>query len=716
MTKIELFKFFRSVKLKAFFAKDRTITTEGQRIAEQQRRFKPKSTFMPPAFNPSVQTFCRLVDQEVSSLFSSTRDTRFYPNLSTHERASLRTLQEDDSIVIKPADKGGAIVIQDSETYRLEIKRQLDDTEFYTALTTDPTIRFQSRIKRTLNTALTSGEINKEEFDFLYQEHPIRAVFYTLPKVHKKSGDHIPGRPIVAGCQSLTEPISQYVDYYIKPLVCSLPSYLKDTTDFLNKLQRIIICDTDLLCTIDVTSLYTNIPHDLGLDALEHYLTSRENSHPPTKLLWDLAHIILTMNTFLFEDTFYHQTKGTAMGSPFAPNYANLFMGKFEEDFVYNNNEFSQYLKCFFRYIDDCFFVFSGSVDMLHAFHGYLNTRLDSIKFSLEFNIDTIPFLDVQVNRSGSKLETSVYRKATDRNSLLMHSSYHPPSMKKSLPYSQFLRVRRICSTDNEFENQAKVVYDRFINKGYDTDNLNTCLLKARESTRCTLLEKQVHKSDEQRIALVNTFSPFSNDIKHIVKKYWHILSSDPTVGHSFFSPPRFAYKRQNNLRDSLVKADTYTPPHNWLRDLPPGNFPCHNCVNCNAMIKGDTFFHPRTGKVFKVKGRITCRTASVVYMLKCPCGLCYVGKTNRELRLRITEHKSSIRRKCETSPVARHFNIMGHDICSLRFQGLELVNQHRRGGDRERTLLQREAFWIFTLQTVHPSGLNEELELNSFL
>lgn len=112
------------------------------------------------------------------------------------------------------------------------------------------------------------------------------------------------------------------------------------------------------------------------------------------------------MNTFLFEDTFYHQIKGTAMGSPFAPNYANLFMGKFEEDFVYNDNEFSQYLKCLFRYIDDCFFVFSGSVQTPHAFHKYLNTRLDSIKFSLEFNTDTISFLDVQVNRTGLRLET----------------------------------------------------------------------------------------------------------------------------------------------------------------------------------------------------------------------------------------------------------------------------------------------------------------------
>ena len=54
------------------------------------------------------------------------------------------------------------------------------------------------------------------------------------------------------------------------------------------------------------------------------------------------------------------------------------------------------------------------------------------------------------------------------------------------------------------------------------------------------------------------------------------------------------------------------------------------------------------------------------------------------------------------------------HDICTLRFQGIEVVNAPKRGGDRDRLLLQREAFWIHTLNTEYPKGLNEELLLNS--
>ena len=133
-------------------------------------------------------------------------------------------------------------------------------------------------------------------------------------------------------------------------------------------------------------------------------------------------------------------------------------------------------------------------------------------------------------------------------------------------------------------------------------------------------------------------------------------------------------------------------------------------------MITGDSLIHPHTGKKIKVRGRITCKSKYVVYLLKCPCGFCYVGKTKRELKTRIIEHKSNIRNKDEKSPVARHFNTTKHDICTLRFQGIEVVNPLKRGGDRDKLLLQREAYWIHVLNTVFPKGLNEELLLNCFL
>ena len=87
--------------------------------------------------------------------------------------------------------------------------------------------------------------------------------FYILPKIHNP-GD--PGRPIVSSNSHPTEHISHF-DYHLQPLVHKLPSFVKDTNDFLNKLLTIgNLSANSLLVTVDVSSLYTNIPHDEGIN------------------------------------------------------------------------------------------------------------------------------------------------------------------------------------------------------------------------------------------------------------------------------------------------------------------------------------------------------------------------------------------------------------------------------------------------------------------
>ena len=102
--------------------------------------------------------------------------------------------------------------------------------------------------------------------------------------------------------------------------------------------------------------------------------------------------------------------------------------------------------------------------------------------------------------------------------------------------------------------------------------------------------------------------------------------------------------------------------------------------------------------------------------MLKCPCGLAYIGKTTRPLKTRISEHRSNIRNHDQKSPVAVHFTKAGHNVSSLCYWGIEQVKLPRRGGDINTFLLKREAFWIYTLETLAPKGLNEDIDLRPFL
>ena len=102
--------------------------------------------------------------------------------------------------------------------------------------------------------------------------------------------------------------------------------------------------------------------------------------------------------------------------------------------------------------------------------------------------------------------------------------------------------------------------------------------------------------------------------------------------------------------------------------------------------------------------------------MLICPCGKNYVGQTSRPLKTRISEHRSTIRNKVITSPVAVHFAEAGHNVSTLRYCGIESIQPPRRGGDIKNILLKRELFWIHTLQTLAPKGLNEEYDIRPFL
>ncbi len=126
-------------------------------------------------------------------------------------------------------------------------------------------------------------------------------------------------------------------------------------------------------------------------------------------------------------------------------------------------------------------------------------------------------------------------------------------------------------------------------------------------------------------------------------------------------------YKKTPNLRNILVRSDLKPAPH-FLNKIPYGNYRCGNCQQCNFTYKTTTFTHPYTAKSFKIRGTISCKTANVIYLLRCPCGLCYVGKTRRPLKNRISEHRCAVRHRDPKSPVAQHFANSRHSVSTLQY------------------------------------------------
>ena len=145
----------------------------------------------------------------------------------------MKLLTKGKDIIIKKADKGGAIVILDKDDYKAKVMNHLNDQISFEKVETNSLKDLQKDIESFLLTILYSYKIDKNTYDFLLPPaNPRTSLFYILPKIHKQN---IPGRPIVSSVNSLTENISEFLTYCIQPLRAKLRSHIKDSNDFMKK-------------------------------------------------------------------------------------------------------------------------------------------------------------------------------------------------------------------------------------------------------------------------------------------------------------------------------------------------------------------------------------------------------------------------------------------------------------------------------------------------
>ena len=184
--------------------------------------------------------------------------------------------------------------------------------------------------------------------------------FKMLPKVHKEGN---PGRPVVSSIDCHTTKISKYIDNQLQPHVKELKSYVKDS-DFIRKINGMEkIPDSSIFLTMDVQSLYTNIPNKEGIEAVE---TTLKRKNIGTRIISTFLRLVLTLNNFVFNSQNYLQIKGCAMSTKCAPSYANIFMSMFEERYIYPLIE--KISKFYARFIDDIFLIWTGTTDQLMKF------------------------------------------------------------------------------------------------------------------------------------------------------------------------------------------------------------------------------------------------------------------------------------------------------------------------------------------------------------
>ena len=699
---------------KDFNPNDRTLMNNDSQSTGnpfKHKDFKSPSSWVPPPCIP-LEIF---IAQNNSDLIRSKLHAPRRQNISEEQRKTIRELFSNPDIVIKPADKGGATVVWDRSDYIKEGMRQLSDTAFYRQTESDLSELHYKEIKSKIDEMVDKEEIDVTCGSFLNDPTFRTSQFYMLPKIHKRL-QNPPGRPIVSGNGCPTERISQFVDFFLKPIVKDTSSYIRDTTHFLKILQNHLhVPDNTFLVTMDVSSLYTNIPNDLGIEAcreqLENYRAGSE--HPTNESIIELLTMVLKKNNFDFNNLHFLQVGGTAMGTRLAPSYANIFMDHFERNFVYTYHIQPLVWK---RYIDDIFMLWDKGIAELQNFIDFLNLCLPSIKFETNISESEINFLDVKVKLSHGNLSTSLYTKETDTLSYLDYSTCHPVSCKKSIPYSQFLRLRRICSDDNDFVIQSRKLAKSFHKANYPDNIIQSGFDKAFYMDRQVLLNRPSNNSlnndqFDPKLFLITDFHPSFRAVLDIVSNNWDMLDNSSSTRPILQIPVVRGFRRPKNLRDLLVRARLTTPDAKKSSGTSKNANKCSrmNCNYCRSLNKSGRITCLLNDRSYITRYNISCNSNNLIYCLLCnTCKKAYVGQTKRTIRERAGEHLTSIRKNKRHLVVGRHYNSAGHkgvhDV-SIFILEFSKTPPNAPNSKQARELLEDK--WIFRLRSTVPLGLN---------
>ncbi|KAL7371715.1 hypothetical protein ABVT39_003947 [Epinephelus coioides] len=157
-----------------------------------------------------------------------------------------------------------------------------------------------------------------------------------------------------------------------------------------------------------------------------------------------------------------------------------------------------------------------------------------------------------------STVDSSNMTSSSTNNAILIYPSSPAGGvpLKKSLPISQFSRIRRICSSDVDFQIQADDLEKRFLHRQYKCEWVTQTRTKFENVSQTECLQRTRVKTADSRVSCIVQYSPLGKAFEDIIRKHWHIVESDPTL-KCFTSPPRIVYKRPPNLSNMLLDIST---------------------------------------------------------------------------------------------------------------------------------------------------------------
>lgn len=556
------------------------------RTAWQRRLYIPNTSFQPNRASPDIEQYLQEVGNRLhTAILSLPQHQSRHPNLTVQEWHELQRLRHGNrnhsntDWIIKPADKNLGIAVMTRTWYIHEVMRQLDDPQYYVPFPQNelkPTMaHYYNMLCYRVQQAMNEGTIAQDRtssFIFL-RTTPATAQpghFYLTIKVHKNPPV---GRPIVPSHSWLTQPASIWLDAMLQPVVQRLPHYIRNSTALIQFLETSAIPPNQhvSLVTGDVNSLYPNIPIALGERMLKRTLVSYSR-YPPDLIdfINRLADFVLTLNIFEFNGNLYRQVQGTAMGTAFAPCYANCVMQALEDELFeqYHAQGQSNMIPWYYRrYIDDIIIIWTSEAHLQHDQLLRLLNDLNHmaptihINWSYTANMDQIEFLDARISlgqrfQQTRHLDIQVHQKQLNMYLYMPYQSFHPYHAKLGFIKAELQRFVRLSSAFKDYLHVRKLFYQRLRARGYPPSLLHHAFQQVSYHERPHLLvSNNTHSTgsiqDTPPLVFVTTNTP------QFTSEQWRgIINPKPTeLPLSLGGRVTVALKNSANLARQLCRA-----------------------------------------------------------------------------------------------------------------------------------------------------------------
>ena len=266
-------------------------------------------------------------------------------------------------------------------------------------------------------------------------------------------------------------------------------------THFIRFIENTRVPRNAFLVSMNVTSLYTNIPQEKGITIVCNAYENFHANNPPiaTNFLRDMLSLILKENTFQFNGKDYLQTHGTAMVIKLAVAFANICMASIEKEILRQSVNKPLTWK---RFIDDVFCLWDTNKDEIEHSIEQANSYHPTIKFTAEVSQLETTFLDTTVYKGErfekeSILDVRTHYKPTETFQYINYNSCHPAGVKKGFVKGEALRLLRTNSSKVVFEENIKNFKTRLASRGYPSNLVDKILSEVNFAERKNALTQK---------------------------------------------------------------------------------------------------------------------------------------------------------------------------------------------------------------------------------